>query len=128
KFCANRESAAACNWLMLASNPKTLCIACRLNRTIPNLDDADNLVYWNKIEAAKRRLVSQLIALELPVRSKLGEDPEHGLMFDFLRSPPGGPHVMTGHASGLITINVEEADDSKREQIKHNLHEPYRTL
>ncbi|HXD05897.1 MAG TPA: putative zinc-binding metallopeptidase [Burkholderiaceae bacterium] len=128
KFCGNRESAAACNWMMLAHNPRTLCIACRLNRTIPSLDDADNLNYWNKIEAAKRRLVSQLIALELPVRSKLQEDPDSGLMFDFLRSQPQGPHVMTGHANGLITINVEEADDARREQIKHALREPYRTL
>jgi hypothetical protein len=45
-------------------------------------------------------------------------------MFDFLRSPPKGPRVMTGHASGLITINVEEADDAKREQIKQDLREP----
>ena len=49
-------------------------------------------------------------------------------MFDFLRSPPGGPSVMTGHASGLITLNVEEADDSKRELFRNRLREPYRTL
>ena len=128
KFCANRESPAACNWVMYARNPKAFCIACRLNRTIPNLDDADNVRYWAKIEAAKRRLVAQLVALELPVRSKVNEDPERGLMFDFLRSPPGAPAVMTGHANGLITINVEEADDARREQIKHDLREPYRTL
>ena len=128
KFCGNRDSAASCNWMMFAHNPQTLCMACRLNRTIPNLGDSDNAWYWARIEAAKRRLVSQLVALELPVRSKVTEDPERGLMFDFLRSPPNGPRVMTGHASGLITINVEEADDAKREKIKHDLHEPYRTL
>ena len=128
KFCANRDSQAACNWMIYAHNTKTYCIACRLNRTIPSLDDADNARYWKKVEAAKRRLVSQLIALGLPVRSKLEEDPERGLMFDFLRSPPKGPRVMTGHAGGLITINVEEADDAKREQIKHDLREPYRAL
>ena len=128
KFCANRDSLAVCNWMMFARNPSSYCIPCRLNRTIPNLDDADNARYWAKIEIAKRRLVSQLIALNLPVRSKVEEDPERGLMFDFLRSPPGGPGVMTGHASGLITINVEEADDAKREQIRLEMHEPYRTL
>ena len=127
KCCANRDSQAACNWMVYARNPKTHCIACRLNRTIPSVDDADNARYWSKIEAAKRRLVSQLIALGLPVSSKL-EDPERGLMFDFLRSPPNGPRVMTGHANGLITLNVEEADDAKRGQIKHALREPYRTL
>jgi hypothetical protein len=49
-------------------------------------------------------------------------------MFDFLRSPPDGPRVLTGHASGLITLNVEEADDAKRERTRLDLREPYRTL
>jgi hypothetical protein len=128
KFCANRDSPALCNWMLLAGNPQQYCMACRLNRTIPFLGDPVNARYWSKIEAAKRRLISQLIALGLPVRSKVTEDPERGLMFDFLRSQPGEEPVITGHASGLITINAEEADDAKREQIKHDLHEPYRTL
>ena len=128
KCCANRDAAAGCNWMMYAANPKMHCIACRLNRTIPDLDDQDNQRYWREIEGAKRRLVSQLLAMELPVRSKLNEDPERGVMFDFLRSPAGGPQVMTGHASGLITINVEEADDAKRAAIRQAMREPYRTL
>jgi len=128
KYCGNRESPALCNWLLEAEDSLSLCIACRLNRTIPRLDDADNARYWGAIEVAKRRLVSQLLALGLPVKSKVEEDPEHGLMFDFLRSPPEGPAVMTGHADGLITINVEEADNATREKTKHELHEPYRTL
>src|SRR3954462_939421 len=127
KFCANRNSPAACSWMVFARNPREYCIACRLNRTIPHLQDADNARYWGAVEIAKRRLVSQLIALGLPVRSKL-EDPERGLMFDFLRAPQGEPQVMTGHASGLITINVEEADDAKREHMRHAMREPYRTL
>jgi hypothetical protein len=128
KCCGNRETPARCNWMLAADDPNPFCIACRLNRTIPNLGDKDNVRYWGLIEAAKRRLVSQLLAFGLPVKSKLGEDEQHGLMFDFLRSPCGGPRVMTGHASGLITLNVEEADDAKREKIRHDLREPYRTL
>ena len=128
KFCGNRESPALCNWLVDTRDPLVLCVACRLNRTIPNLDDADNARYWGAIEVAKRQLVSQLLGLGLPVRSKVEEDPDRGLMFDFLRSPAEGPAVMTGHADGLITINVEEADNATREKIKHELHEPYRTL
>ena len=111
-----------------ADNPREHCIACGLNRTIPDLGDSDNARYWSSVELAKRHLVSQLLALGLPVRSRLHDDPAQGLMFDFLRSPPGGPQVMTGHADGLITINVEEADDAKREQIRHAMREPYRTL
>jgi hypothetical protein len=128
KYCGNRDTPAQCNWMLAADDPKPLCVACRLNRTIPNLGDKDNVRYWGLIEAAKRRLVSQLLALGLPVKSKLDEDEQHGLMFDFLRSPLGGPRVMTGHASGLITLNVEEADDARREKIRHDLREPYRTL
>jgi hypothetical protein len=128
KYCGNRDMPARCNWLLAADDPNPLCIACRLNRTIPNLDDQDNPRYWQLIEAAKRRLVSQLLSLGLPVKSKVNEDAERGLMFDFLRSPPNGPRVMTGHASGLITLNVEEADDAKREKMRLELREPYRTL
>src|SRR5262245_31288365 len=128
KYCGNRETPARCNWLLADDDGNPLCIACRLNRTIPSLDDADNARWWGMIEVAKRRLVSQLLALELPVKSKVGEDTEHGLMFDFLRSPPNGPRVLTGHADGLITLNVEEADDARREKIRLELHEPYRTL
>jgi hypothetical protein len=36
--------------------------------------------------------------------------------------------VLTGHANGLITINIAEADDVERERRRQQLHEPYRTL
>jgi hypothetical protein len=128
KSCANLNTPAGCNWLLRADEPTEFCIACRLNRTIPDVGDPDNQRYWGAIEAAKRRLVSQLLALGLPVRSKVSEDPERGVMFDFLRTTADGKRVLTGHANGLITLNVEEADDAKREKIRHDLREPYRTL
>jgi hypothetical protein len=128
KRCANLETAAACNWLVSADDPHRLCQCCRLNRTIPDLSLKQNADDWNKIETAKRRLVSALIALGLPVRSRVSEDPAQGLAFDFLRSLPGGPRVMTGHDDGIITLNVEEADDATRELTRKHLKEPYRTL
>jgi hypothetical protein len=126
--CVNFESPAGCNWLVATDDPMQQCVSCRLNRTIPDLSDADNQRYWRAIENAKRRLVAQLLGLELPVKSKVSEDPEHGVAFDLLRPPPEGPPVLTGHANGVITLNVEEADDAKREKIRQDLHEPYRTL
>jgi hypothetical protein len=126
--CRNFDTPASCNWLLPVDDPLPHCICCRLNRTIPDLGDADNRRYWGAIEVAKRRLVSQLLAVGVPVKSKVSEDPERGVAFDLLRSPPDGPGVMTGHASGLITLNVEEADDAKREKIRHDMREPYRTL
>ncbi|HTN76683.1 MAG TPA: putative zinc-binding metallopeptidase [Pirellulaceae bacterium] len=128
KRCENFDSPAGCNWLVRADEEATLCQACRLNRTIPTLDDPENGRRWRKIENAKRRLVAQLLSLGLPVVSKVDEDPEHGVMFDFLRSPEKGPRVLTGHANGLITLNIEEADDFVREKIRHEMCEPYRTL
>ena len=35
---------------------------------------------------------------------------------------------MTGHADGLITVNIAEADDAERERRRTAMHEPYRTL
>jgi hypothetical protein len=128
KRCGNFDSPAGCNWLVPADEEEPLCRSCRLNNTIPDLSDPDNCIWWRKIENAKRRMVSQLLNLGLPVASKVSEDPERGLMFDLLRSPAKGPHVLTGHANGLITLNVEEADDSKREKIRQQMGEPYRTL
>ncbi len=134
--CGNLEGPAACNWLVPlkpgseAGTVTTLCVACRLNRTIPDLNDpahTDNGLLWGQVEQAKRRLVSALIVLGLPVASRLGEDPERGLMFDFLRSA-GDSHVSTGHDAGLITIDLEEADDATREATRKAMREPYRTL
>ncbi len=126
--CGNFHSPAGCNWLVSASDEEPLCRSCRLNRTIPDLNNADNARYWRLIENAKRRLVAQLLSLGLPVLSKVSEDTEAGVMFDLLRSPEKGLRVLTGHATGLITLNVEEADDSIREKTRHEMREPYRTL
>ena len=131
KRCLNLSTPASCNWLINADDPHDMCRACRLNRTIPDLADPsqpDNGYLWGLVELAKRRLVSSLITLGLPVASRMSEDPERGLMFDFLRSPLNGPHVMTGHDTGLITLNVDEADDVKREAVRKAMREPYRTL
>ena len=132
--CANLQTPAACNWLVPAIGPQTtdgLCRACRLNHTIPDLNDAahpDNGMLWGRVELAKRRLVSNLLALGLPVASRVSEDTQRGLMFDFLRSPDVGPHVLTGHSTGLITLNLQEADDAVREAARKAMREPYRTL
>lgn len=131
KRCLNLSTPASCNWLVPVEDPADMCRACRLNRTIPDLTDPaqpDNGYLWGRVEMAKRRLVSSLILLGLPVASRMSEDTERGLMFDFLRSPVNGPHIMTGHNTGLITLNVDEADDAKREAVRKAMREPYRTL
>ncbi len=132
--CANLHTAAACNWLLPQSEAPqhdNLCRACRLNRTIPDLNDPlhpDNGKLWGRIEMAKRRLVSALLVMGLPVASRETEDTERGLMFDFLRSREGQPPVMSGHGNGLITLNITEADSVHRESTRKAMQERYRTL
>ncbi|ASG25272.1 zinc-binding metallopeptidase family protein [Nitrospirillum viridazoti] len=129
KFCANAEL-DACNWLLPAGSEETLCVACRHNRTIPDVSCSTALAQWRKIELAKHRLFYTLIKLGLPLANRT-DDPEGGLAFDFLEDPPQGTSegaIMTGHDNGLITLALKEADDAERETRRTQLHEPYRTL
>ncbi|MEJ8814959.1 putative zinc-binding metallopeptidase [Variovorax ureilyticus] len=139
RHCANLMSPSACNWMVPApregDDPSFntdgltagMCLACSVTRTIPDLAVEGNGDRWRSLELAKRRLLSQLLALELPVVTRLS-DPAHGLVFDFLSSTPGAPHVLTGHDTGIITLNAEEAQDDVRERIRAEMREPYRTL
>jgi hypothetical protein len=130
RYCANWHY-AACNWLIAEDSPEQFCAACRYNRMIPDLTINDNLANWKRIETAKHRLFYTLLKLRLPLKTKI-EDPEHGLAFDFLAAPPPNAApaepVLTGHDNGLITINLAEANDSERERMRRQMHEPYRTL
>lgn len=127
RFCANAQH-NVCNWLVPADEEERFCTACRHNRTIPDLTNPENLEHWRKIEFAKHRLFYTLVRLRLPLTTR-EEDP-NGLAFDFLSDPVGSAagKVLTGHASGLITLNVSEADDPERERQRKSMGEPYRTL
>ena len=128
RLCANYDRENVCNWGVPAEDPNPLCQSCRLTRLIPDLTQDGAKEAWYRLEVAKRRLVYSLLTLRLPLASK-ADDPEHGLAFEFLAdSPNRDTPVMTGHAKGVITVNVAEADDAKRETIRTQLHEPYRTL
>lgn len=131
-YCSNHDRYGVCNWVVPKGDPTGLCISCRLNRTIPDLSNASNLLKWSKIEFAKSRLVAALLEYGLPVISK-SEDAQRGLAFDFLENPPGSQvdqskRVLTGHEDGVITLNIEEADDALREAAREQMGEPYRTL
>lgn len=129
RLCANYAQHDVCNWALPADDESPLCRSCRLTRVLPDLSRPGHREAWYKLEVAKRRLVYTLVELKLPLRSKL-EDPEHGLAYEFLADPddPDAPKPLTGHASGVITINLAEADDAERERRRLQLHEPYRTL
>jgi len=118
----------ACNWLTSPDCEQSLCIACQHNGTIPDLSDSNRLQGWRDLEQAKHRLFYSLMRWNLPLRTR-GQDPEHGLVFNFLADDPlGGKKVMTGHENGVITIALSEADHIQRERRRLQMGEPYRTL
>jgi hypothetical protein len=135
--CAN-QVLAGCNWVVpgpgrpwrpqAGSDGAGLCLSCQLTRTRPaDSDLGPNGVVAERFvraEAAKRRLVFQLLELKLVIVSHR-EDPE-GLAFDFLvrKDEP----ILIGHADGVITIDLAESDDSYRERMRAELGEPYRTV
>ena len=130
--CAQLDSPALCNWLVPTSpgapDLPCACAACQLNRTIPDLGLTWNHEPWLKVERARRRLVSQLIGLGLPVEPRAPDGSNGGLAFDTLVSLSGRAPVMTGHTQGVVTLNLLEADDAHRERIRSEMREPYRTL
>ena len=122
--CQNGSEHQICNWLV-PEGGGPFCPACQLNQTIPDLKVAGNLERCHKMELAKRRTVYTLLKLGLPLQ---GRENRPALQFRFLANTPGTPPVLTGHEHGLITLDIDEADDPEREKRRVNLHEPYRTL
>ncbi|WP_225731898.1 MULTISPECIES: putative zinc-binding metallopeptidase [unclassified Nocardia] len=145
RLCDNLH-VAQCNWLVAlpgkdqvpADEPEVavresdtsdagplLCESCRLTRTRPNDLDAAGLAAFAAAEAAKRRLILELTELGLPIVDR-DENPDSGLAFDLLSS--GTDPVTTGHRKGVITLDLAEANDPHREQLRIEMDEPYRTL
>ena len=122
--CAN-EQIAACNWLAPDGAAGGLCRSCRLTRTRPADAEIDVRGAFVRAEAAKRRLVYQLLDLGLPVVPWM-DDASTGLAVDLLSSRDRS--VVTGHADGVITLDLAEGDDPHREAVRIKLREDYRTL
>jgi hypothetical protein len=123
--CRNALERDACNWLVTGGESSNYCRSCELSAVIPDLSDPANETAWRRIEAAKRRLLYTLFSLKLPVVSR-AEDP-YGLTFRFLKGSENEP-VMTGHDDGVITLNIDEADFSFRENMREKMGEGYRTV
>src|SRR5262245_31992941 len=121
RLCRNYRVEEVCNWAVPDNNDNNanndgtdatgeLCDSCRLTRVIPDLAVPGHKLAWYRLETAKRRLVYTLTGAQLPIATR-DEDPERGLAFEFLAdSPDGSAPVLTGHANGVITLNVAEAD------------------
>ena len=120
--CRNLE-VAGCNWAADADGE--LCRSCALTRTRPADADGPALARFATAEAAKRQLIHQLLRLGLPVTAH-DAAAGTGVAFDLLSS--ASQPVTTGHAGGVITLDLAESDAAHRERVRTKLSEPYRTV
>ncbi|MBI3187719.1 MAG: zinc-ribbon domain-containing protein, partial [Gammaproteobacteria bacterium] len=127
KKCKNYSDYDVCNWLVPIEDAQDYCVSCRLNQIIPNLNEPKNITLWYRIEQAKRHLLYTLFSLHLPVLNR-SEDPVHGMGFEFMEDETAYDEftnelttkrsVITGHNAGIITINLLEAQPSKRVKMR----------
>src|SRR3981081_3329190 len=111
RLCGNYDRENVCNWAVPQDDPETLCRACRLTHVIPDLTQPGNATAWYRLGGAQLRTRHHLPGPRGPAGGG-GE----------------GSRVLTGHDNGLITINIAEADDVRREQQRLLQNEQYRTL
>lgn len=119
------NSAWGCNWMVPLDDDSTWCRSCRLTRGRPDDGRPDAMEAWAMAEAAKRRLVHQLDEFALPIEIRSTSVPE-GLAFDLVHVPGRGG--ITGHHRGIITLDLAEADERHREDLRRLLKEGYRTV
>ncbi len=119
--CANAQM-VGCNWLV--PDAGELCKSCALTRTRPNDHDTPGLGGLAAAEAAKRWLLFELADIGLPIVG--WNEAPGGLAFDLLSSEQ--TTVTTGHADGVITLDLDETDPAHRERMRVRLGEPYRTV
>ena len=130
--CRNYAEEQVCNRTVPLGGD-AYCDCCALNETVPDMSVEGNRARWARLEAAKRRLIYALERLGLP----FGAETTPPLSFAFMGDPLDdglwrkageAERVYTGHAEGLITINIREADPAEREQIRVDMNEAHRTL
>lgn len=119
------NAAWGCNWMVPAAAGDVWCRSCRLTRGRPDEERPDAVRAWMTAEGAKRRLVHQLDTLALPIVARSPDAPD-GLAFDLVHLDDAS--AVTGHADGVVTLDLAEADDAHRDLVREQLSEQYRTV
>ncbi len=111
--CASRDTPEACNWLPDDADP--WCLSCGL--------DTDHSASELRLpfQQAKRQTVRQLLRRGVAI---VGSTPQ--VQFELSEGTEEAP-VTTGHANGLITLDVAEGDPANLVEVRESLGEPYRT-
>lgn len=118
-FCTNRE-VIGCNWI--APEHGAFCRSCAMTALAPDTSIPDAVPNWARTEAAKRWVLDNLGRWHW----FRPEDPGARPVFHLLAEGP--TPVPMGHAQGVVTISVAEADPVLRTTRREALEEPYRTM
>lgn len=121
--CANRDR-IGCNWI--AEGETGLCRACAMTEVIPDASTPDNLALWADAERAKRWVLANLARWGWFTSADDGRRPVFKLLSE--QTAAGDTAVSMGHADGIVTINVTEADAAERAKRRIELGEPLRTV
>ena len=120
--CANR-STWGCNWCTPTGDDDTdqRCPSCQLVDPGQRAGERSMVQF----QSAQRRALYQLSELGVPWRSPAG--PGTTVLRFSYRSKNAGDAAVIGHRGGEITLDLDEVDPARREQIRATLGEHYRT-
>ncbi|MAA75943.1 MAG: hypothetical protein CMN28_14690 [Salinisphaeraceae bacterium] len=118
-FCINRER-IGCNWI--APQAGHFCRACAMTELAPDPTVEDSIPQWAATEAAKRWVLDNLGQWHWFRPEDIGPPPVFHMLAEY-----DGPAPM-GHANGVVTISVAEADPVVRTSRRESLGERYRTM
>ena len=128
--CVHRGSVWHCNWAAPLSDPAGQCASCRLTRMDLSAPQGEHAHRWQVTEAAKRRLLTTLLTLGVPISPKQRDTDPVGLEFVWVVPDVANPanRATTGHDNGTISLNLLEADDDHREFTRVAFGEPSRSV
>lgn len=120
--CANRDD-IGCSWI--AEPGSGWCLSCAMTEVVPDRSIEQNVTLWAEAEAAKRWALMGLIRIGW---FRTPDDPRP--VFRFLSEQVGQRRqmVMMGHATGVITLNVMEADPAVAIDRQQDFDEPIRSM
>ncbi|MEL6207598.1 MAG: putative zinc-binding metallopeptidase [Pseudomonadota bacterium] len=122
--CRNRAE-IDCNWASTAGEGG-LCRSCDMTEVVPETFHGDNRALWGETELSKRRALAMLARWGWFGPSDPGPAPSFHLLSE--ETSAGPRDVVMAHASGVITINVMEADVVERVERRETLGEKLRTM
>lgn len=123
-FCANRAE-IDCNWI--ADSPGNgLCRSCGMTEVVPETFRGENRELWAESERAKRWVLSNLARWGWFLHDDPGPRPVFHMLAEDTSAGPTS--VTMGHAGGLVTINVAEANPATRVERREAFGEPLRTM